>query len=135
MKVNMTNALVLNEDRHVLIIHNCKNGSDRYEFPGGKVKDNETLEEATLREFFEETGARIILRGIFGDYETQTPEGRFLCRTYFAEIIEGIPIIVEKNKADFLDYVSYSELERLAKARTLVPNLIQALPELRKIVA
>ena len=135
MKVNMTNALVLNQDKHVLIIHNCKNGSDRYEFPGGKVRDNETLEETTIREFLEETGAVIKLKGIFGEYETDTPEGRFLCRTYFADIIQGIPRILETKKADFLDYVSYAELERLARAGTLVPNLVDALHKLKKIVA
>ncbi|HWI46924.1 MAG TPA: nucleoside triphosphatase YtkD [Rummeliibacillus sp.] len=30
-----------------------------YEFPGGKVEDGETLEEAAVREVFEETGAKI----------------------------------------------------------------------------
>ncbi|WP_397539699.1 RNA deprotection pyrophosphohydrolase [Rummeliibacillus pycnus] len=31
-----------------------------YEFPGGKVEDGETLEEAAVREVFEETGAKIV---------------------------------------------------------------------------
>ena len=82
MKVNMTNALILNENRHVLVIHNIKNGSDRYEFPGGKTEPTDSsLEETTVREDWEELGIRVRVTGTFGDYKTQTPEGEFLCRT------------------------------------------------------
>ena len=114
MKINMTNALILNKYKHVLLIHNCKNGHDRYEFPGGKVENYESLEETTIRELKEEIGVEIGIHGIFGDYETDTPEGKFLCRTYLADIIKGTPTIQEKDKADFLDYVDYNKLEELA---------------------
>ena len=130
----MTNALILDLNKHVLLIHNCKNGSDRYEFSGGKVEDFETLEEATIRENKEELGIDIEITGIFGDYETDTPEGKFLCRTYFARIIKGIPQLLEPDKMDWCEYVTYKKLQELATAGTLVPNLVKALPELKKIM-
>ncbi len=136
MEINLTNALILNEARHVLLTHNCKNGNDRYEFSGGKVKPGESPEDATIRENLEELGVDIELLGIFGDYETfDSHEGKFLCRTYFARIIHGIPHPVEKGKMDWCGYVPYARLEELTREGTLVPNLISALPELRRIVA
>jgi ADP-ribose pyrophosphatase YjhB (NUDIX family) len=135
MEINMTNALILDKNSHVLLIHNCKNGTDRYEFSGGKVENSESLQETTLRENKEELGIDIELMGIFGDYETDTPEGKFLCRTYFAKIIKGTPQPMEKDKMDWCGYVSYDKLEELAKAGTLVPNLVKALPELKKIIS
>lgn len=134
MNVNMTNALILNNDDLALLIHNCKNGNDRWEFPGGKVEGNDSLEETTIRELKEEIGVDIELTGVLGDYETITPEGKFLCRTYFARIIKGEPKIMERKKADDLRYVSYGELLRLKESGTLVPNLIAALPKLREHV-
>ena len=134
MKVNMTNALILNEDRIVLLTHNCKNGRDRYEFSGGKVNSGESLEESAIRENLDELGIDIKLTGIFGDYETDTPEGKFLCRTYFAEILKGIPKPREKDKMDWCGYVNYAELLKLRDENTLVPNLVTALPELKNII-
>jgi 8-oxo-dGTP diphosphatase len=136
MEINLTNALILNEARHVLLTHNCKNGNDRYEFSGGKIKAGESPEDATVRENKEELNIDIELLGVFGDYKTFHPEeGNFLCRTYFARIINGTPHPVEKGKMDWCGYVAYARLEELAKDGTLVPNLVTALPELKKIVA
>ena len=136
MKINLVNALILDDNSHVLLTHNCKNGNDRYEFCGGKVNDGETLQDATIRENREELGIEIRIKKEFGDYETHDPrEGKFLCRTYFAEIVYGIPRPMEQGKMDWCDYVSYAELERLSKAGTLVPNLVLALPQLKNIVA
>lgn len=136
MKINLTNALILNEHNHVLLTHNCKNGDDRYEFSGGKVIEGENPIETTIRENREELGIDIEILGVFGDYETFHPkEGKFLCRTYFAKIINGSPFPQEKNKMDWCGYVNYGKLEELAKAGSLVPNLVAALPELKKIVS
>jgi len=134
MKVNMTNALILDRHGRALLIHNCKNSQDRWEFPGGKVEkeDKRKLERTVKRELKEEAGIEIKILGIFGDYKTHTPEGEFLCRTYHAEIIEGIPKIMELDKADELRYLSYEELEKLKRQGNLAQNLASALPKLKE---
>jgi len=141
-KPNMTNALILNDNKHALLVHNCKNGSNRYEFPGGKLdyKDKGNLVKCVEREVREELGIDIVLAGIdgpFGDYYTQTPEGEFLCRTFFAEIFRGIPKIpeAESHKLDWFGYVDYAKLEQFARQGTLVPNLVEMLPDLRRFIS
>lgn len=137
LKPNMVNVLVRNKDNHALLIHNIKHGADRWEFTGGKLEKGLSLEEMACKEPFQELGIRIRLikingTKIFGDYETQTPEGPFLCRTYFAEIIEGEPEIKEEDKHDGFMWASYADLLKLKKFGTLVPNLVLALPKLKK---
>lgn len=135
-KINLVNALILNENKQVLVTHNCKNRDDRYEFSGGKINSFETPEQATIRENLEELGIRIRITGVFGDYPTYHPiEGKFICRTYFAEIVEGTPRSREPKKMDWCDYLSYQQLLELKEQGTLVPNLEAALPDLRSIVA
>ena len=101
----------------------------------GKIEPQETPEETVIRELKEEIGCEIKIRGIFGDYQTKTPEGDFLCRTYFAEIIKGEPRILEKNKADRLEYANYDRLLELKNKGTLVPNLISALHKLKEYIS
>lgn len=138
-KPDMVNALILDKNDHALLIHNIKNGQDRWEFPGGKAKEEDkNLEEAVIREIEEKIGCKIKIvrkdgKKIFGDYETTTLEGVFLCRIYFTKIIEGTPEIMERGqeKADYLDYSSYDGLLILQERGTLAPNLVLALPKLK----
>lgn len=54
-------VFVINEDKKLLMIKHNKLG--KWCPPGGKVDNNETPDEAAIRECFEETGVRISLVG------------------------------------------------------------------------
>ena len=73
---------LLEIENHALLINNIKHGSNRWEMPGGKLEKGFGLEEMAIREVFQELGIVVELirvdgSRIFGDYETQTPEGPF----------------------------------------------------------
>lgn len=80
------------EPKHILIIcrhkdewlltHHKQRG---LEFPGGKVEEGETLEEAARREVMEETGG--ILENIvsIGEYQVSNEKGSFVKRIYYGE--------------------------------------------------
>jgi len=59
----IVNALVLNEDRKVLLVRRerkwHKEAHGKWEFPGGKVDFGETPEEACVREVKEESGFEV----------------------------------------------------------------------------
>lgn len=99
-----------------------------YDIPGGKVEDGETLEQAVIREFKEETNLNIanpIYRGIInvvfekGAYQYHT----FLVDTYegdFANTQEHIPILVD------IDTIIHSK-QRFACTVMLEPSFLKVL--------
>ena len=129
---DMTSTLI-RRNRRLLVVHNVKGDRLRVEAPGGKRNNGESLDACSQRELLEELGIRIRILGHFGDYETQSPEGRFLVRMYLGRIVEGVPEIQEseKGKLEGPYWRSYEEL--MGKWESyLVENLRNALIELRR---
>lgn len=79
--------------KHVLVITKYKNNwlftkhkKRGLEFPGGKVEADETLEEAAMREVYEETGGYVKKLYPIGQYEVIGKDKHFYKKVYFAEI-------------------------------------------------
>ncbi len=51
---------IIIENNHILVMHRNKHGSQYFTLVGGRVNDNETTEQALVREVMEETGLQVI---------------------------------------------------------------------------
>lgn len=132
-KREMTAALIVRGER-ILLVHNCKHGGLRIEPPGGKVHEGEGFEASVVREVAEELGVAVRPVKLFGTYETHSPEGGFSVRLYLCEITSGEPSVMEPDKIPAFGWYSIEEVERLKEEGTLVPNMVEALGEIREFL-
>jgi len=88
-------AIVIREDR-ILLIHRFKNGQEYWVLPGGGVEDDETLEEALVREVMEETSLNLLSCEILDMCEIDN------CQHYLyrCELSEGTPEIGGPEKSN-----------------------------------
>lgn len=89
-------GIVINEDK-VLLMHRVKNGKQYYVFPGGGVEEGESIEEAVVRELWEETTleievGKLLYRHIYDDGNEQF---FYLCR-----YVSGTPKLGEGTESE-----------------------------------
>ena len=100
---------IVDKEGKILMIKRAKKEGDLvWEFPGGKVEDNETKEQACIREVFEETGISVQINKVLGERihpNTQAKLTYFLCDYLNGEITildeEEILDVAYKNKEEF----------------------------------
>jgi ADP-ribose pyrophosphatase YjhB (NUDIX family) len=83
-------AVVLGDDHSVLLGRRLIDpAAGRWSFPAGYVNRGEVLEEAAVREVFEEFGVRVRLSGLVGAYSERG--NAVVLIVYGGEIVEGEP--------------------------------------------
>lgn len=71
-------AAVLIEENKVAVIKRIRNGMEYYVFPGGGIEVDESPEEATIREVYEELGVEIAINEHLGSVEFHGMQHYFL---------------------------------------------------------
>ncbi len=132
MARDMTAALIIRDGR-LLLVHNRKHGL-RIEPPGGKKHEDEGWEDSVVREVGEELGVIVRPVRLFGTYATHSPEGEFSVRLYLCEIISGEPRVMEPEKIPEFGWYSLEDIESMKKEGSLVPNMTEALDDLKVLL-
>ena len=73
-----------------------------WEFPGGKVEEGETSEEALKREILEELKVEIVVEEFIETVEYDYPTFHLSMDCYFAKIVSGEIVLTEHNDAKWL---------------------------------
>lgn len=99
MRRDTARAVILTEgEQYVYLLFRRKKIKDKlltyYAIPGGKIEENETIEDAVKRELKEEFSVEIELLGYLG--ENKTKNG--IDYHYHAKIIKGIPRLGGEEK-------------------------------------
>ena len=111
-------AIIIKDDK-ILLIHRIKNGQEYYVFPGGGVKEGESLEEALIREIKEELSLDIkVFKQIFNITNQGQEEFYFLIQDY-----DGIPQLNGEEKERMNESNQYIPVWMKVDEAMDLPNL------------
>ncbi|MBB5174029.1 (deoxy)nucleoside triphosphate pyrophosphohydrolase [Texcoconibacillus texcoconensis] len=121
-RVNVVAAVIFNEEKQVLCAKRATNMShpNLWEFPGGKIKEHETPEEALKREIQEELTCSVEINDPIHKTEYQYPDIFVHLQTFQTKIIEGTP---QAKVHEQLAWVAIEELKKLNWAPADLPTV------------
>ena len=117
--IHLTVATVVPREGRFLVVRERENGLEVINQPAGHVEPGETLQQAALRETFEETGWRVALTGLLGLSHYTSPRNG---RTYYRVSFVAEPLARESEA--MLD-------EEIIAAEWLPLEVLEQSPNLR----
>jgi len=126
MKI-VTAALIKENNKYLL----CQRGAEdrlalKWEFPGGKMEDDETPEQCLIREIREELGVEAEVTGHFWDTMYRYSTGEFLLKFYFVRIKSGVMKLNVHNAAHWVKPDSMLKYDLLPADIEIVERLIKS---------
>lgn len=101
--VNVVAAIITDGNRIFATQRGYGDFKDGWEFPGGKIENGETAEEALAREIREELDAEITVGSHLITVETDYPEFHLSMQCFWAELKEGSRLkLIEHEAAKWL---------------------------------
>ncbi|WP_434683173.1 (deoxy)nucleoside triphosphate pyrophosphohydrolase [Bacillus sp. PM5] len=121
-KVSVVGAVIFNEENEILCALRSPTMSlpNHWEFPGGKIGEGETPQEALIREIKEEIGCLITVGEQIEEVEHEYADITVYLTTYKARIVLGAPKALEHAE---LKWSSVKDLKYLKWAPADVPTI------------
>ncbi|MEW4131787.1 NUDIX hydrolase [Bacillus thuringiensis] len=126
-RVDVVYALIYdNINRKILMVGNKRENGSEWSLPGGARESGETLEQAVIRETFEETGLTVEIENIFAINEKFFPHAHAVIFTFVVRIVEGEISIQDQNEITDISWVNIKDAEKIM---FYFPNGVQSLLE------
>jgi len=120
-KIKVVAAVIFWDDL-VLCVQRPKNKllyiSEKFEFPGGKIEEGETEEEALKRELLEELNLTVEIKSFFMTVEHEYPDFEITMHSFICEVDSGELILNEHIDKKWL---KINELNSLDWAEADIP--------------
>lgn len=120
-KIEVVAAIIYFEDK-ILCVQRPKNKlpyiSEKFEFPGGKIEENETKTEALEREIFEELKIPINIKSFFMTVVHNYPDFELTMHSYICEVETKELVLTEHIS---LEWLNLDELKKLDWAGADIP--------------
>lgn len=120
-KINVVGAVIIKDDKILCAQRGPKNRLPyKWEFPGGKIENNESPKDALKREIMEELNCSIKVNELIEHTIHEYDFGIVQLSTYYCEIVEGKPM---KKEHIELRWVSKDNLLSLDFAPADIPSI------------
>lgn len=120
--VKVVAAVILHESKILCALkgnHKYEYLSNKYEFPGGKVEQNETPEQAIVREIYEELNLDIKVKKPLITVSHEYPHFKIELITFLCETVTINHLIIQEHKN--IEWLSSTELLSLDWAAADLP--------------
>ena len=82
-------TFLINDNKVIVIKYKTNKNMSYYDIPGGKIEENESAIDASIREFKEETGIEVIDQKYKGNVIVEYPNMIFYFDIYFVNDYKG----------------------------------------------
>ncbi|WP_458089406.1 NUDIX hydrolase [Streptomyces malaysiensis] len=101
-------AIIVHEDRVLMVRRRVKEGELMWQFPAGAIEDGETAEQAAVRETEEETGLIVEAIKLIGE-RVHPKTGRLMSYTACSPL-EGEAHVADEDELDAVAWVTHGEI-------------------------
>ena len=127
--INVVAAVIRDGNRIFATQRGYGNYKDFWEFPGGKIEENETPEEALKREIREELDTEISVGDLIDTVEYDYPEFHLNMKCYWAKVVKGGLLLKEHEAAMWLDLYELYSVEWLPSDLSLLTTIERIIQE------
>ena len=125
--IKVVAAIIKKNDRIFATQRGYGDFKDGWEFPGGKVEEGETPQEALMREIREELAADIRVGELFDTVEYDYPEFHLSMKCYICELVSEEMVLKEHEAARWLTASDLGTVDWLPADRGLIDELKKAM--------
>jgi 8-oxo-dGTP diphosphatase len=123
-------AAILINDNYEVFCARRKNYGDlalKWEFPGGKIEQGESHEEALIREMKEELNIEVTVDNLFMSVDHEYENFRLRLNSYLCRVKSGDFILLEHEESVWADIFEMEKLDWAAADLPIVRKLIKTL--------
>ena len=125
--VSVVAAVIKDNDRIFATARGYGEYKGWWEFPGGKIEQGETPQQALIREIKEELDTEIRVGELIDTIEYDYPTFHLSMDCFWAEVVAGNLVLKEAAAAKWLSKETLDSVEWLAADITLIDKIKQSL--------
>ena len=121
--IRVAAAIILHEGTVFATQRGYGKWKDWWEFPGGKIEENETPQEALVREIREELDTEIAVGDLFDTVEYDYPDFHLSMKCYICTVVSGNLVLKEHEAARWLNRENLDSVDWLPADLDLIRKL------------